>query len=117
MSNTFNVDCVLSTGHTEVLRASGPLDARNAPLLLEHCSRVRSAGHNLVLNLEGVTLIASSGIGALLALVEEYEQSEQSIRITAVSPAVDAIVRLLNLAQFLPLEETEEQAITVLEAA
>jgi anti-sigma B factor antagonist len=70
-----------------------------------------------VLNLSGVTFIASSGVGALLALVEECRQSGEQVRIAAASPAVRSVVGLLNLQQFLAMSPTEDEAMTSIEIA
>jgi len=39
------------------------------------------------------------------------------VRLARVSPAVDSVIRLLNLQQFLSISPTEEQATSTLEAA
>lgn len=101
----------------KVTRVCGTLDAHSAMLLVDHASRVRGAKQHLVLNLAGVFLIASSGVGALLAMVEEFRHGPTSMRIAAPSPAVDSVIRLLNLYDFLPIDPDEEVAVATLEAA
>jgi anti-anti-sigma factor len=113
--NEFKIEFVERGERTSVLRPIGQLDAQSAPYLLDHCQQVREAGRHLILNLSGVSMIASSGIGALLALVDEYRQSPVSIRLAEVSPAVDSVVRLLNLDQFLAIDASEEAASSALD--
>jgi anti-anti-sigma factor len=117
MSFEFQVESIASRKTVTVLRVRGRLDARSASALTADCAEVRRAGRHLVLNLSEVSFIASSGIGALLALVEEFRQAHLRVRLAAVSPPVDSIVRLLNLEQFLHLETSEEDATAALEAA
>jgi anti-anti-sigma factor len=100
-----------------VLRLRGRLDARGASALTARCAAVRATNRHLVLNLAGVTFIASSGVGALLALVEECRQSRTRVRLAEVPPAVDSVIRLLNLDQFLSIDATEGDARSELEAA
>jgi anti-anti-sigma factor len=100
-----------------LLRIEGLLDGRSASQVLERCQSVVSQGRRLVLNLSGVTLVTSSGIGALLALVEEHGRQFGNVRMAAPSSAVSAVVRLLNLDQFLAIDDTEEQAVRAAEAA
>ncbi len=100
-----------------VLRLRGNLDARGASTLTSRAAAVRATGRHLVLNLAGVTFIASSGIGALLALVEECRQSRTRVRLVEVPQAVDSVIRLLNLDQFLSIDATESEAQSRLEAA
>ena len=100
-----------------VLRLTGRLDARGASVLTARCTAVRSSNRHLVLNMAGVAFIASSGVGALLALVEECRQSRIRVRIAEVPPAVDSVIRLLNLDQFLSIDGTEAESRAELEAA
>lgn len=116
MSSSFEIDTDASGAHTTVLRARGVLDARSAPVLTHRCAEVRSQERHLVLELSGVTFIASSGVGALLALVEEFRNSPCRIRLAAVSPAILSVVKLLNLDAFLHLCPSEAQAVAQLEA-
>lgn len=103
-------------GRTVLLRVRGRLDARSAPHLLEVASRIRARGMNLVLDLSGVTFMASSGLGSLLSLAEEFRQSENRVRLASPSPAVDSVIHLLNLHQFLTIDRSEEEAFDALEA-
>lgn len=116
MNQVFEVETAPVGTRVEVLRVRGKLDARSATVLMEQCARVRAAGRDLVLSLGGVTFIASSGVGALLALVEEFRQAEIQVRLAELSPAVESVVRLLNLDQFLAIDETEGAALSALEA-
>jgi len=99
-----------------LLRISGRLDAKSAPQLLERCAVVRTAGYNLILNLGGVTFVASSGIGALLAVAEQFREAECRIRFASLSAAVESVIKLLNLDQFLTIDPTEDDSLTALEA-
>lgn len=117
MNNPFEIQAVEAEAGVTVLRMKGRLDAHAASKLMEHCTLIREAGQDLVLNLSGVPFIASSGIGALLALYEEFRQGSQTVRLAAVSPAVESVVRLLNLDQFLEMDASEQDSIEVLKAA
>lgn len=103
-------------GRTVLLRVRGRLDARSAPHLLEVGSRIRMRNLNLVLDLSGVTFMASSGLGSLLSLAEEFRQSESRVRLASPSAAVDSVIHLLNLHQFLTIDASEQEALHALEA-
>jgi len=115
MHEPFTVVRGPETGNTAVLRLTGPLDAKTAPGLIEHCAAVHEGGQNLVLNLEGVTFIASSGIGALLSLAESFREDERRLGFAAVSPAVESVLALLNLEEFLTVYTSEDEALEALE--
>ena len=115
MPSTFGIT-EEARGQTVLLRVRGRLDARSAPHLLEVASRIRGRSLNLVLDLSGVTFMASSGLGSLLSLAEEFRQSDCRVRLAAPSPAVDSVIHLLNLHQFLTIDATEEEAFHALGA-
>jgi anti-sigma B factor antagonist len=117
MNPDFELEANEAGARTIVLRLRGRLDARGASILTTKCGAVRAAGRDLVLNLAGVSFIASSGVGALLALVEEFRQSRIRVRIAEVPPTVDSVIRLLNLDQFLSIDATEADSCAALEAA
>ncbi|HUK62685.1 MAG TPA: STAS domain-containing protein, partial [Dongiaceae bacterium] len=71
MNSDLAIETVACEDGMFVLRVRGRLDARSAPLLSSRCVELRGQGRRLILNMSGVTFIASSGIGALLAMVEE----------------------------------------------
>ena len=99
-----------------LLRVRGRLDARSAPHLQEVASRVRMRQLHLILDLSGVTFMASSGLGSLLSLAEEFRQSEFRLRLASPSTAVTSVIQLLNLQTFLAIDASEEEALHALEA-
>lgn len=115
MPDVFEITNGVTQGRTTLLRVTGRLDSKSTTQLLHRCNAVRSSGHNLVLNLGGVTFIASSGIGALLALVEQFRESGATVRFAALSEAVDSVIKLLNLDQFLTIDSSEADALSALE--
>ena len=117
MKTEFTIEASETGKATTVLRLCGSLDARAASVLTAHCTGVRGQGRHIVLNFTAVSFIASSGVGALLALVEECRQSHTRLRLAEVPPAVDSVIRLLNLDQFLSIDATEADSCSELEAA
>jgi anti-anti-sigma factor len=106
-----------SDARVAVLRVSGRLDSASAAELAQRCAAIGDSGRDLVLSLERVSFIASSGVGALLAVAEKFRASGHSMRLAALSPSVDAVIRLLNLDQFLTIHPTEVAAMTMPKAA
>lgn len=98
-----------------VLRVQGHLDARSTPLLIERSAQVRRSGKSLILNLADVDFIASSGIGGLLSLAEDFKEAELGLRFAALSSAVESVIKLLNLDQFLAIDASEVEAAAALE--
>ena len=95
-----------------LFRVSGRLDAKNAQQLMTICRAARESGQTqIVVNLGDVTFVASSGIGTLLALTEEFREAAGAIHLVSLSDAVVSVVELLNLGQFLNVGRTEEEAL------
>jgi anti-anti-sigma factor len=99
------------TGVADVIRLRGRLDARTSPLLMERCAESRDQGRHLVLNLSGISFLSSSGIGALLALSEEFHEHGASLSLADSSPMVRESIELLNLEEFLTLFDSEAEAL------
>jgi anti-sigma B factor antagonist len=102
-------------GRVAVLRVRGRLDGDTAPVLLERCAQIQANGQNLVLNLSGVSFLGSSGVGALLMLVEQFQEQAGDIHLVALSDSARAVVELLDLTQYLTIDATEEAALAALE--
>jgi anti-sigma B factor antagonist len=115
MSDEFQITSLPARDGVVLLRINGRVDTKTASEMLQQCTAARRAGQHLVINLSGVGFIASSGIGALLALTEQFREGPGRIRFTSLSPAVAAVIQLLNLDQFLSIDSSEEQSLQALE--
>lgn len=116
MSKEFEISGAEPSEKVAVLRVHGQLDAKNTPALLQRCREVKGAGKHLVLNLSGVTFVASSGIGGLLVLAEEFGETDLSVRFAELSTAAESVIGLLNLGSFLGIDATEDEALAALAA-
>jgi anti-anti-sigma factor len=117
MAREFSITEAATDHGAVVLRLTGRLDARNAQALLRRCREMEDAGtKNVVINLSEVTFVASSGVGTLLALTEEFGDADGSVHLVALSDPVRSVVELLNLTQFLNLGTTEAEALEAIGA-
>ena len=115
MAEKFTISDVERRGDVAVVRVAGRLEIKSAQELLDKCREIRQAGaRTLVLNLSDITFVASSGVGTLLALTEEFKEGGGGLRLVAMSQAVETVVNLLNLAQFLLIDATETDALEAL---
>jgi anti-sigma B factor antagonist len=115
MSREFTIDVSDPRASVAIVRVAGRLEARAAHELRRRCSELRQAGRtSIVINLSGVSFVASSGIGTLLALTEESKESGGSVQLVALSQAVAAVVDLLNLTEFLAIFDSETKAMETL---
>ena len=116
MTNELEISKPEDRGGTVLLRVKGRLDVKTSPILLQRVAEIQANGQNLVLNLSEVSFMGSSGIGALLVLVEQFQEQGGSVRFASLSPAVDSVVKLLNLDRFLSIDRTESESFAALGA-
>lgn len=116
MVSDFTIDRA-KRGNVAVFRVGGRLDAKNAQQLMSACHDARSSRQQCVIvNLADITFVASSGVGTLLALTEEFREGGGSIHLVSLSDAVTSVVELLNLGQFLNIGASEEGAVEAIGA-
>jgi len=112
MPSEFTLEEAAPPNGAAVLRLCGRLDAKNAQALVTRCNQLYERGTlRVVINLAGISFVASSGIGALLALTERFQEAGGGVRLVQVSDAVRSVVDLLNLGEFLRIDDTEEAGL------
>jgi anti-anti-sigma factor len=114
MHDQIKLSEIQTPGGAVVIRVEGELTASTTPTLVKRCQSIREEGKNLILNLAEVTFIASNGVGGLLAMVEDFRDSGQSLRLVSLSSATDSVIRLLNLDRFFDIDITEGAALRAL---
>jgi stage II sporulation protein AA (anti-sigma F factor antagonist) len=112
MSNPFAIEVSERSGPVPVLQLRGRLEASGAQELLQQATTLREQGEKaLVLDLSEVEFLASSGLGTLLLLTEEFRDCGGQLILADLPPAVREVVDLLNLDQFLRIEATVESGL------
>jgi anti-sigma B factor antagonist len=90
---------VRDEGHATLVRMSGELDAVTSPRLSEELDRLLTDGRRrLVLDLEEVTLIDSSGLSALVRLLKQVRGQGGRLGLAALQPSVRRVFDLTRLA-------------------
>jgi anti-sigma B factor antagonist len=85
--------------HATLVRMSGELDAVTSPRLSEELDRLLTDGRRrLVLDLEEVTLIDSSGLSALVRLLKQVRGQGGRLGLAALQPSVRRVFDLTRLA-------------------
>lgn len=90
---------VRDEGHATLVRMSGELDVVASPRLSEELDRLLTDGRRrLVLDLEEVTLIDSSGLSALVRLLKQVRGQGGRLGLAALQPSVRRVFDLTRLA-------------------
>jgi anti-sigma B factor antagonist len=92
-------------GGSTVVVLDGEIDAFTATDLLESIERACEPGGALVLHMERVTFIDSSGIGALLAAAGTGRGHPRSVQIHSASDQVRRVLSITGLEKLFLLEQ------------
>lgn len=95
------------------IRLSGELDHHTADELREKASTTieREGIHHIVLNLEQLSFMDSSGLGVILGRYKQIKQVQGEMVVCAISPAVQRLFDMSGLFKIIRLEPTEEFAL------
>ena len=96
-----------------ILRLDGELDLASADPFRNAADRALAAtgSRRLILNLEGVTFIDSSGLGAILGRYRRISQAGGKMGIIGAAPQVLTILELSGILKIIPLYDSEGQAL------
>jgi anti-anti-sigma factor len=67
-------------------------------------------GQAVLFNFAGVDYLNSAGIAILIGVLTEARKAGRRLLVTGLTPHYQKIFRMMGLAQYMPIFETEEQA-------
>jgi anti-sigma B factor antagonist len=95
-----------------VLAPSGRLDVSGAPTLKEAVGEaVKNGKPRLVIDLEGVSFVDSTGLGSVIAALKLVRSSKGDLRLAAPNQ-VRVVLELTTLDRVFPYYATVEDALT-----
>ncbi len=98
-----------------LLELEGRFDAEGLPQVLSEIERCRGIGSmRFLVDLEKVSFIGSAGIGIFLSLVEELNGEGGGVVFLKVPEAIKRIFVVLNVLEFLNLQDDREVATEIL---
>jgi anti-sigma B factor antagonist len=96
-----------------VLAPSGRLDVAGAPALKDAVSEVVKGGQpRLIIDLEGVSFVDSTGLGSVIAALKLVRSSKGDLRLAAPNQQVRVVLELTTLDRVFPYYATVEDALT-----
>jgi anti-anti-sigma factor len=106
-------------GRVLVARVQGDIDVANAEdLAAEIAAAVPNAALGVVIDLERVTYLDSSGVRMIFVLADRLQHRQQALRVAAPASApLRRVLDLVDLGATVPLVETADQAVRDIVAA
>lgn len=102
-----------------IVRLAGELDHHEAEILRnkwQHIMYENSVKH-VVLNVEGISFMDSSGLGVILGRYKEVLQLGGEMVVCCVKPPIDRLFDMSGLFKIIRLEENEQFALSALGVA
>jgi anti-sigma B factor antagonist len=97
-----------------IVHVGGEVDVATCPQLRDLLNEVVDQGvYHLVVDLEKVSFLDSSGIGVLVGVYRRIREHGGSLRLTGPSVAVRRVLELTRVTTVLPLSATVEEATAV----
>ncbi|TMD97492.1 MAG: STAS domain-containing protein [Chloroflexi bacterium] len=96
-----------------VLAPTGRLDVAGAPALKEAIGEVvRNGPPKVVIDMEGVSFVDSTGLGSVIAALKQIRNSQGELRLAAPNQQVRVVLELTTLDRVFPYYATVEEALT-----
>lgn len=103
---------IRSKNEVVILDIAGEIDLYNAPEIKDVINKlIEEKKYNVVINLEQVSYIDSSGIGALISSLSNLKKYQGGLKIIKVYASVRKVFELTKLTSFFEIYETEEEAV------
>jgi anti-sigma B factor antagonist len=114
-----NVDLSLTTrteGDRTVVVVGGEIDVYTAPKLREQLVDLVNAGkYHLVVDMEGVEFLDSTGLGVLVGGLKRVRAHDGSLSLVCTQERILKIFRITGLTKVFPIHETVDAAVAATE--
>jgi anti-sigma B factor antagonist len=95
-----------------IVAPTGRLDVAGAPTLKEAISEALKNGQpRVVLDMEGVSFVDSTGLGSVIAALKQIRSSQGDLRLAAPNQQVRVVLELTTLDRVFPYFSTVEEAL------
>ena len=97
---------------TQALEVIGEIDVYTSPKVKEIITELIEKGnYNLIINLEGVRYIDSTGLGVLIGALKRVREKEGCINLVCNNPQIKKIFNITGLVKIFGIFKTEEEAL------
>jgi anti-sigma B factor antagonist len=102
---------VSNVGDHAVVEVKGEIDVYTAPKLREKLIELVSEGsYNVVVNLEGVDFLDSTGLGVLVGALKRVKAHDGSLSLVCTQDKILKIFKITGLTKVFPIHPSVEEA-------
>lgn len=95
-----------------IIDISGDMDLYNAHRLKDVVAKLIEKGiREIVINLEKVDYLDSSGVGSLIHVFTQVKQNQAQLKIAHVHGSVEKVIRLTKLMDYFPIVGSVKDAL------
>jgi len=108
-----DVETRKSDSGVTVVAPTGRLDVAGAPALKDAIGGVvRDGQARVVIDMEGVSFVDSTGLGSVIAALKQIRNRQGQLRLAAPNQQVRVVLELTTLDRVFPYYATVEEALT-----
>jgi len=94
------------------INIEGEIDVYTSPKVKEALNDLIQKGHNnIIVNLEGVSYIDSTGLGVLIGALKRVKENNGDIKLVCTNLQIKKIFDITGLIKIFDLYDSEEQAL------
>ena len=102
----------------QAVEVQGEIDVYTSPRVKETINELIEKGHyQLVINLEGVRYIDSTGLGVLIGALKKVREHNGRILLVCTNPQIKKIFNITGLVKIFEIFKDEDEALQILAAA
>ena len=105
-------------GQWVALHVRGCLDHQTSPRLRERLSELQRAGQRcVVVDLDGVEFLDSTGLGVLVGGLKRAQQAHGALHLVCTQPNVLKVFRITGLTKVFPIHDSTDSAVAAVAGA
>jgi anti-sigma B factor antagonist len=99
-------------GDRTVISVTGEIDVYTAPSLRERLNELVASGHyDLIVDMEGVEFLDSTGLGVLVGGLKRVRSHDGSLRLVCAQEKILKVFRITGLTKVFPIHATLAEAL------
>ena len=99
----------------QAVEVQGEIDVYTSPRVKETINELIEKGHyQLVINLEGVRYIDSTGLGVLIGALKKVREHSGRILLVCTNPQIKKIFNITGLVKIFEIFKDEDEALQIL---